>query len=96
VERFIAIYLERTKCDPSLAPNSKLRREIAVKAIIKTWPALPSRDARRLSVSECQTWAAKAAAQGTGFIAPNAKPFAPACPSPRTTNASIPSGRSSR
>jgi integrase len=73
VERFIAIYLERTKCDPSLAPNSKLRREIAVKAIIKTWPALPSRDARRLSISECQTWAAKAAAQGTGFIAPNAK-----------------------
>jgi len=73
VERFIAIYLERTKTNPSLAPNSKLRREIAVKAIIKTWRELPSRDARRISASDCQAWASKAACQGTGFVAPNAK-----------------------
>jgi integrase len=73
VERFIAIYLERTKTDPSLAPNSKLRREIAAKAIQKTWPELASRDVRRISASDCQAWASKAACQGTGFVAPNAK-----------------------
>ena len=73
VDRFIRIYVERTHLDSSLAPNSKLRRNIAVKAILKTWADLPERDARRVTVPDCQSWAARALREGTGFVAPNAR-----------------------
>lgn len=73
VARFIAIFQERTGKDSTLAPATKTRRQIAVKALLKTWPALPSRDARRVTATEAQQWAAKALREGTGFIAPNAK-----------------------
>jgi integrase len=73
VGRFIGIHLERTSLDSSLAPNSKLRREITVKAILKTWTDLASLDARRVSPLECQSWGARAFREGTGFVAPNAK-----------------------
>lgn len=73
MDRFLAIYRERTTLDPSLAPNSKLRREIAIKAILKTWPDLPTRDVRRISAQMCQAWAAKAVRNGTGFVAPNTR-----------------------
>ncbi len=73
VGRFIGVYIELTRLDPSLAPNSKLRREITVKAILKTWADLPSRDARHVTAADCRSWAARAASEGTGFIAPNAK-----------------------
>lgn len=73
VSRFIGAYLELTSLDPSLAPNSKLRREISVKAILKTWAELPLLDVRRLTAADCRSWAARAAAEGTGFVAPNAK-----------------------
>jgi integrase len=71
--RFIAIYRERIAGNSSLAPRSKERAESAVKAVIKTWPELPDRDARRLTPTDCQAWAAKALRVGTGFIAPNVK-----------------------
>jgi hypothetical protein len=48
VQRFIDIYLARTANDSALRPATKSRREIAVKAIIKTWQDLPLRDARRV------------------------------------------------
>lgn len=73
VERFINIYLARTKNDPALKPASKSRREIAVKAILKTWRDLPMRDARRVTPTDCQQWAASALREGTGFVAPKAK-----------------------
>jgi integrase len=71
--RFIGLYNERTRLDSSLAPNSKLRREISVKAIVKTWPDLPGRDARKVTPADCQAWAARAFTEGTGFVAPNAR-----------------------
>ena len=73
VARFIAIFQTRTANDSTLAVATKARREIALKALLKTWPDLPSRDARRVTASEGQQWAAKALREGTGFIAPNAK-----------------------
>jgi integrase len=73
VGRFIDAYLESTRLDPSLAPNSRLRREITIKAIVKTWPGLPRLDARKVAPGDCQSWAARAFAEGTGFIAPNAR-----------------------
>jgi integrase len=73
VERFINIYLARTKDDPALRPATKSRREIAVKAILKTWRDLPLRDARRVTPTDCRQWAASALRNGTGFVAPKAK-----------------------
>jgi integrase len=73
VARFIGAYLERTRLDPSLAPNSRLRREITIKAILKTWPELPNLDARKVRPADCQSWAARAYTEGTGFVAPNAR-----------------------
>ncbi len=73
VGRFSDIYRQRTEHDASLSAGSKLRREIAVKAILKTWPELATRDVRRLTPTDCQTWAARALREGTGFVAPNAK-----------------------
>ena len=57
----------------SLAAGSKLRREIAIKALLKTWPDLAGRDARRISTTDCQMWTMRALREGTGFVAPNAK-----------------------
>ena len=71
--RFIETWRERFETDLSLAPASKLRREIALKALLKTWPPLPSLDVRRISESDCRKWAMKAFREGTGFIAPGAK-----------------------
>jgi integrase len=73
VGRFAAVYLQRTTNNASLAAGTKLRREIAVKALLKTWPELAERDVRRLTPTDCQTWAAKALREGTGFIAPKVK-----------------------
>ena len=73
VERFIAIYLARTKNDSALRPSTKTRHETAVKAILKTWRDLPLRDARRVTPTDCQQWATSALREGTGFVAPNAK-----------------------
>src|ERR1039457_6121866 len=70
---FIQAWQERFETDLGLAPASKLRREIALKALVKTWPALPSLDVGRISESDCRKWAMKAFREGTGFIAPGAK-----------------------
>jgi integrase len=71
--RFIKAWQERFENDLSLAPASKLRREIALKAILKTWPGFAFLDAGRVSDSDCQRWAIKAFREGTGFIAPGVK-----------------------
>jgi integrase len=73
VGRFINAFLDRTRLDPALAPNSRLRREITIKAIVKTWPGLPNLDARKVTPTDCQSWAARAYSEGTGFVAPNAR-----------------------
>jgi integrase len=70
---FIGEYRERTARDPFLKPATKHRREIAVKALLKTWPDLARRDARKITRADCQRWGASALAKGTGFIAPRAK-----------------------
>jgi integrase len=70
---FITILRQRLADDSKLAPASKSRREIAIKALLKTWPELPTLDARRVTPKACKEWAAKALRIGTGFVAPNAK-----------------------
>jgi integrase len=71
--RFIEIYRQRTINNPKLAPATKSRRDIAVKALLKTWPGLANRDTRRITKSDCQQWAAGALREGTGFVSPGAK-----------------------
>ena len=73
VGRFIGIYRSRTTNDAALAPATKSRRVIAIKALGKTWPDLYFRDARKVTPTDCQQWAAKALRSGTGFVAPKAK-----------------------
>jgi len=73
VARFVAIFRARTLGDSALAVATKGRREIAIKALVKTWPDLPMRDARKVTPTDAQAWAAKALREGTGFVAPNAK-----------------------
>lgn len=73
VARSIAVFRERTRLDPSLAPRTRERRESCVKALLKTWPELPARDIRRVTVAECREWAARTMREGTGFVAPRAK-----------------------
>jgi len=70
---FIALYRQRLAEDSKLAPSSKSRREIALKALLKTWPELPTLDARRVTSKACKEWAARALRIGTGFVAPKAK-----------------------
>ncbi len=71
--RFIDLYLAQTARDPFLKPATKVRREIAVKALLKTWPGLGDRDAGKITRTDCQRWGAAALAKGTGFVAPRAR-----------------------
>jgi integrase len=73
VGRFVTIYRQRSAQDPTLASSSKLRREIAVKALLKTSPGLAERDVRRVTPGDCQAWTQEALREGTGFVAPRAK-----------------------
>jgi len=70
---FMEAHRERTRVDVSPAPNSRERRDTALKAVVTTWPDLPKRDIRRVTGADCRGWAARALREGTGFIAPNAK-----------------------
>jgi integrase len=70
---FIQSWQERTENDLSLAPGSKLRRDIALKALLKTWPGLASLDPRLIREADCRRWAVNAFRDGTGFVAPRAR-----------------------
>ena len=69
----LELYLSQTAQDPFLKPATKLRREIAVKALLKTWPGLGGRDPGKITKADCQRWGASALTEGTGFIAPRVK-----------------------
>ncbi len=69
----IQAWQEQFENDLSLAPATKLRRQIALKALLKTWPGLYFMDASQISDSDCRQWAMKAFREGTGFIAPGAR-----------------------
>jgi integrase len=73
VSRFIAALRVRTANDSAMAVATKGRRETALKALLKTWPDLAGRDARKVTPTEAQAWAARALREGTGFVAPKAK-----------------------
>jgi integrase len=73
IQAFIEAWRERVDNDLALAPASKLRREIALKALIKTWPEFPGLDPTAIRESDCLRWATGAYRRGTGFVAPGAR-----------------------
>jgi integrase len=86
VGEYIDTFLSRTDATPSLAASSKLRRHIALKAILKTWPDLRGRDIRRVTRSDCENWATQALGLGTGFRPPGARAAARKGMSPSAFN----------
>jgi integrase len=54
----VAIYKQRLAGDGSLKPRSKDYREERIAALLKSWPALAKTDTRKISKSDCLTWAA--------------------------------------
>jgi integrase len=72
--RYIQIHRERVVNKAGLKDVTRSRLEIAVKALLKTWPDLPTRDVRRITAEDCREWAARALRDGTGFVPPGAKP----------------------
>lgn len=73
VGRFIDAYLGAVGQDTARRESTRHRIEIAVKALVKTWPDLRDRDVRKLTPEDCREWAVRANREGTGFVAPLAK-----------------------
>jgi integrase len=75
--RFVTAFLKEevshVRQKKPLSPATKLRREIAVKALLKTWKGFECCDVRRITATDCQQWADHAQKTGTGFVAPKAK-----------------------
>ena len=53
----LAIYRQRLAGDGSLKPRSKVYREERMAALLKSWPGLEKTDVRKISKSDCLTWA---------------------------------------
>jgi hypothetical protein len=54
----LAICKQRLAGDGSLKPRSKVYREERIAALLKSWPGLAKTDTRKISKSDCLTWAA--------------------------------------
>jgi len=67
---FVAAFRERLAQDVALAPATRLRRDVAVKAVLTTWPGLAALDVRRLTPAACREWGARALRDGTRFVPP--------------------------
>jgi integrase len=55
----VKLFLEQTEASNLLKPKSKKYRTDAVDSIKKSWPGIETRDVRQISVTLCETWAAK-------------------------------------
>jgi hypothetical protein len=54
----LAIYNQRLAGDGSLKPRSKFYLEEPIAALLKSWPSLAKTDSRKISKTDCLTWAA--------------------------------------
>ena len=55
----VAIFKSQTEASNLLKPTSKLYRRVVVKSISKSWPGVETRDVRKISANDCNSWAAK-------------------------------------
>jgi hypothetical protein len=84
--RFATIDRPRTEHNASLSAGTKLRRKIAVTAVLRTWPDFPKRDVPHLTPPNGQAWDAKALREGRASSHPLQRPIQPpACWGPSAT-----------
>ena len=62
----VQIFKSQTEDSKLLKPSAKLYRAEAVTSILKSWPGLESLDVRKISASDCNSWAAKFSNQYSG------------------------------
>jgi integrase len=62
----VQIFKTQTEDSKLLKPSAKLYRAEAVTSILKSWPELESLDVRKISASDCNSWAAKFSNQYSG------------------------------
>ena len=55
----VAIFKAQTEASNLLKPTSKLYRREVIGSILKSWPGVETRDVRRFSANDCNSWAAK-------------------------------------
>jgi hypothetical protein len=55
------VYLEKVRASASLKPRSKDYREMMIRFINRSWPALFSTDVRKVSERDCQEWLGRSA-----------------------------------
>jgi hypothetical protein len=55
----VKLFLDQTDSSTLLKPKSKKYRTDAVDSIKKSWTGIETRDVRQISVTQCETWAAK-------------------------------------
>jgi integrase len=55
----IGLHLRRTHENPALKPRTKEYTEYRIKALLKSWPGLSSKDISRISSAECLDWSIK-------------------------------------
>ena len=55
----VKLFLDQTNSSNLLKPKSKIYRTEAIDSIKKSWPGIETRDVRQISVTQCETWAAK-------------------------------------
>ena len=75
--RFAAIDCQRAEPNASLSTGTKLRRKIAVTAVLRTWPDFPKRDVPHLTPPNGQAWDAKALREGRASSHPRQRPIQP-------------------
>lgn len=61
----LAEYRKRLDADTSIKPRTKSYRLECIQRILKTWPSLPSTDARKVSKDACSQWAGKFVTQAS-------------------------------
>jgi len=59
----VALFKTQTESSNLLKPSAKRYRLEIIDSILKSWPGIEARDVRRISASECNTWAARFSAQ---------------------------------
>lgn len=62
----VQIFKAQTEDSNHLKPSAKLYRAEAVTSILKSWPELEALDVRKISASDCNSWAAKFSNQYSG------------------------------
>jgi hypothetical protein len=59
----VGIFKAQSEASNLLKPSTKLYRREVIGSISKSWPGIETRDVRKISANDCNSWAAKYARQ---------------------------------